>query len=86
MHQMPLTPEELDALLTFLDHQWLPDLVQQAYDKLDLERRNQQAAETRLSNLERRLREAAEHAHLVPQPPAQDEAETDAALPKTEDR
>jgi hypothetical protein len=82
---MPLTPDELDALLKFLDHQWMPELVQQAYDKLDLERRNQQTAETRLSDLEQRLRDAAEHAR--PTPPAQpdQDIETDGSLPHAED-
>jgi hypothetical protein len=81
---MPLTPDELEALLKFLDHQWLPELVQQAYDKLDDERRNQQTAETRLSDLEQRLRDAAELARRTPPAPSQ-EIETDGSLPHAED-
>lgn len=82
---MPLTPDELDALLKFLDHQWMPELVQQAYDKLDLERRTQQTADTRLSDLEQRLRDAAEHSRRIPPGPADQDIETDGSLPHAED-
>jgi hypothetical protein len=56
---MTLTPEELDALLTFLEKEWLPDEVQQAYDKLAAEKAQRETAGARLSDLEHRLREAA---------------------------
>jgi len=56
---MGLTPEELDALLKFLEHQWMPDTVQRAYDKLADDRRTRLMAEQRLADLERRLRDAA---------------------------
>jgi len=56
---MGLTPEELDALLKFLEHQWMPDTVQRAYDKLSDDRRTRLMAEQRLADLERRLRAAA---------------------------
>ena len=82
---MPLTPDDLDALLKFLDHQWLPDEVPRAYDKLDQERQTQQSAETRLSDLEQRLRDAAEQARRSPPPPAPEEVETDGSLPHAED-
>jgi hypothetical protein len=82
---MPLTPEELDALLKFLDHQWLPELVQQAYDKLELERQRQQAAETRLSDLEQRLRDAADQLRRTPRAPSHDDVETDGSLPHAEE-
>jgi hypothetical protein len=81
---MPLTPEELDALLKFLDHQWLPELVQQAYDKLELERQQQHATETRLSDLEQRLRDAAE-LRRTPPAPSHDDVETDGSLPHPEE-
>jgi hypothetical protein len=82
---MPLTPEELDALLKFLDHQWMPELVQRAYDKLDLDRQTQQSAETRLSDLEQRLRNAAEQVRLSPPAPTPEDIETDGSLPHAED-
>jgi hypothetical protein len=82
---MPLTPNELEALLKFLDHQWLPDEVQSAYDKLDRERQTQQSAETRLSDLEQRLRDAAEQARRSPPAPSPEEIETDGSLPHAED-
>ena len=53
---MVLPPDELDALLRFLDRQWMPPAVQRAYDRLVAERYSRQAAETRLSDLEQRLR------------------------------
>jgi len=56
---MPLSTEELDALLEFLEKEWLPARVQQAYDKLAAERQARRVVEARLSDLERRLREAA---------------------------
>ena len=82
---MPLTPEELDALLKFLDHQWMPELVQRAYDKLDLERQSQRSAETRLSDLEQRLRDAAEQVRRSPPEPAPEDVETDGSLPHAEE-
>jgi hypothetical protein len=56
---MKLTPEELDALLNFLDRQWMPDIVQRAYDKLADEKQTRQKTEQRLGALEKRLRDAA---------------------------
>ena len=56
---MKLTPEELDALLAFLERQWMPDIVQRAYDKLADEKQIRQRAEQRLADFEKRLREAA---------------------------
>jgi hypothetical protein len=56
---MKLTPEELDALLAFLERQWMPDIVQRAYDKLAGEQQTRQRAGQRLADLEKRLREAA---------------------------
>lgn len=82
---MPLTPEELDALLKFLDHQWMPELVQRAYDKLDLERQSQQSAETRLSDLEQRLRDAAVQVRRSPPAPAPEDVETEGSLPHAEE-
>ena len=52
---MSLTPEELDALLQFLERQWMPTVVQHAYDKLADEKRSREMAEQRLAELERRL-------------------------------
>ena len=60
---MGLTTEELDALLKFLEHQWMPDTVQRAYDKLADDRRTRLMAEQRLADLERRLRDAAVEPH-----------------------
>lgn len=71
---MTLTPEELDALLAFLDRQWMPDIVQRAYDKLADEKQTRQSAEQRLADLEKRLRQAA----AEPRPaPAESPPETD---------
>ena len=63
---MKLTPEELEALLAFLERQWMPDIVQCAYDKLADERATRQKAEQRLADLETRLREAAAKARPAP--------------------
>lgn len=63
---MNLTLEEIDALLKFLDHQWMPDAVQQAYDKLAAEKRARLGAEERLADLERRLRQAASEPRSAP--------------------
>jgi hypothetical protein len=56
---MKLAPEELDALLKFLDRQWMPDIVQRPYDKLADEKRSREMGEQRLADLERRLHAAA---------------------------
>ena len=63
---MKLTPEDLDALLAFLERQWMPDIVQRAYDKLADERQTRQTAEQRLADLETRLREAAAEPRPAP--------------------
>jgi hypothetical protein len=42
---MKLAPDELDALLNFLDRQWMPDIVQRAYDKLADEKQTRQKTE-----------------------------------------
>ena len=76
---MALPPDELDALLTFLDRQWMPPAVQRAYDRLAAERYGRQAVETRLSDLEQRLRAAA----AQPRPMTPDPGE-DAAAPAAE--
>jgi hypothetical protein len=69
---MGLTPAELDALLKFLEHQWMPDAVQRAYDKLAEEQRTRLIAEQRLATLERRLREAAAEPRPAPRETAGD--------------
>lgn len=63
---MNLTLEEIDALLAFLNHQWMPDTVQHAYDKLADEKRARQGAEQRLADLEGRLRAAAAEPRPAP--------------------
>ena len=63
---MSLTPEELDALLLFLERQWMPDIVQHAYDKLADEKRSREMAEQRLAELERRLRTTAAEPRPAP--------------------
>ena len=63
---MSLTLDELGALLTFLERQWMPDLVQRAYDKLADEKQTRQSAEQRLADLEKRLREAVAESRPAP--------------------
>ncbi len=71
---MVLPPDELDALLRFLDRQWMPPAVQRAYDRLVAERYSRQAAETRLSDLEQRLRAAAAQPRPMTPDPGEDTA------------
>ena len=66
---MNLTIEEIDVLLAFLDHQWMPADVQAAYDKLAKEKRARRGAEQRLATLERRLRDAAAEGRPAPRAP-----------------
>ena len=69
---MSLTREELDALLQFLERQWMPDIVQHAYDTLADEKRSREMAEQRLAELEQRLRAAAAEPRPAPREMASD--------------